>query len=468
MKRLIEKGLMFGNLVLVDSPAWVARYNRALEKLTGKTTDLTEFHIDLAGHSPEVGDALGDLDYLSPKGANRQFILLTTEQKTAPLLNPSISALRDILRRFIVENESQLLSLTARDAVLGEIEDHVWELATPADLAAVTQIKIIADTTGRHIAEADRMAALIERFRTEPGGWYDDVLIAQMITQAKSTGDVTRNPVHLGRVEFPIPDFHAEAFGGVYMIRSVPEPAMIFSDKTQLTNVPGLLSIAIEDRNLVAGWLARNGLAEPIATAHGTDAAAILRQKIDFVLVDAANRMGLDQGDGSRSDLRRAAARMGERLPPEIAGLAALLRWVETGGDWPVIDSSNPAYFHAIRATAGPARDVINMLLAEMAPQDVRNLYILNKPLFYRLYATWPEPKKEYVANLLSREYQMDKQGTRAALFGGEPDMRPPDPSPSTSGGNAVTGPWGSASSMRLNEAGLEGPAPAGPWGRAG
>ena len=36
MKRLIEKGLMFGNMIRVDSPAWVARYNRALKLITGK------------------------------------------------------------------------------------------------------------------------------------------------------------------------------------------------------------------------------------------------------------------------------------------------------------------------------------------------------------------------------------------------------------------------------------------------
>ena len=47
MKRLIQHGLMFGNLIEVSSPALVARYNRALDSLTGKTTDLTDFHIDL-------------------------------------------------------------------------------------------------------------------------------------------------------------------------------------------------------------------------------------------------------------------------------------------------------------------------------------------------------------------------------------------------------------------------------------
>ena len=60
MKRLIEKGLMFGNLVEVSSPQLVERYNRALKHLAGKTTTLTDFHIDISGYSPEVGDELGD------------------------------------------------------------------------------------------------------------------------------------------------------------------------------------------------------------------------------------------------------------------------------------------------------------------------------------------------------------------------------------------------------------------------
>ena len=48
MMRLVKNGLMFGNLVEIKSPALVERYNRALEQLIGKTTALTEFHIDIA------------------------------------------------------------------------------------------------------------------------------------------------------------------------------------------------------------------------------------------------------------------------------------------------------------------------------------------------------------------------------------------------------------------------------------
>ena len=106
--------------------------------------------------------------------------------------------LRELLRRFIFDNESQLFSLTARDAVVGEMDDMVWRVNAPADLLQIGRIRISADTTGNHVANADNLTALIERFRSEPGGWYDDVLIARMIDQARETGDVIRNPIRLG------------------------------------------------------------------------------------------------------------------------------------------------------------------------------------------------------------------------------------------------------------------------------
>jgi hypothetical protein len=104
MRRLIERGLMFGNLIHVQSPVLVERYNRSLRHLTGKETALSDFHIDISGFSPEIGDELDDLQYLNHAGVNRQFILLTTDQKSAPLLNASFSTSRSILRQFITEN----------------------------------------------------------------------------------------------------------------------------------------------------------------------------------------------------------------------------------------------------------------------------------------------------------------------------------------------------------------------------
>ena len=154
MKRLIEKGLMFGNLVEVSSPQLVERYNRALKHLTGKTTTLKDFHIDISGYSPEIGDEFNDDHYLNPNGCNRQFILLTTSQKSAPLLNIKFSTSRGILQQFIAANEAQLFALTAQDAVAGELQGSVFEISTPAKLLDIRKITVEADTIGGHVAEA--------------------------------------------------------------------------------------------------------------------------------------------------------------------------------------------------------------------------------------------------------------------------------------------------------------------------
>jgi hypothetical protein len=132
-----------------------------------------------------------------------------------------------------------------------------------------------------------------------------------------------------------------------------------------------------------------------------------------------------------------------------------LLAWVEGGGDWPRITSEHPAYFYTLRARPHADRDLVNMLLSQLAPLDVRQMYITHKELFYASYATWSDRKRGYVAEFLAREYQVDKAGARAALFGAEPGMdeaaqtaRRPDPKPAPKMVDLV-GPWGSVRKAR-------------------
>ena len=459
MNRLIEKGLMFGNLVEVSSPQLIDRYNRALQHLAGKETKLKDFHIDLSGYSPEIGDELGDPLYLNPNGANRQFILLTTAQKAAPLLNIKFSTSRGILTEFIDKNEAQLFALTARDAVAGELQGSVYAVDTPAKLFDMRQVTVEADTVAGSVADAGKLAALIERFRREPDGWQDQALIVEMIGLAKKTGDVTRVPINLPAMTFETGNFWTSFFGGIYVFRDVKYPAAISSlGWASLGKVPIAQVMDFTHRNQIADWLDRNQLVEPIVQARGTDAGAILRQKMDFILVDAADAVGIAVGDGRRTELRKVAYRLGSALPDEFTGLASMLAWVEGGGPWPKISSEHPAYFYTLRAKAGKDRDLANMLLAELAPMDVRQLFITHKERFYEAYAQWSEAKQTYVADFLAREYQVDREGAREALFGPEPKMdelsrpemvRGPKPTPDLRdvvgpwGGGGVAGPWG-------------------------
>ena len=449
MNRLITLGLMFGNLIEVSSPALVERYNRALKHLTGKTTKLKDFHIDLSGYSPEIGDELKDDIYLNPNGSNRQFILLTTAQKDAPLLNIKFSTSRGILQQFIETNEAQLFALTARDAVCGELQNSVYAVDTPAKLFDIRQITVEADTIGGHVADAGKLATLINRFRTEPDGWRDDLLVAEMITLAKKTGDVTRVPISLSAKTYPQGSYWTSLFGGLYLFRDVKFPALIA--RAPLGQMQFSPVYSLDQRNEIAEFLGRNGLTEPIVTARGMDAGAVIRQKMDFILVDAADRLEIEIGDARRTELRKVAYALGDALPLEFQGLSALLRWVEEKGEWPKITSEHPAYFYSFRATPGPLRDLVNMLLAELSPMDVRQLYIVHKELFYANYATWSDRKRQYVADFLEREYKVDAQGVRDKLFGPEPRMDAQmraTPEPARDLGTVV-GPWGAVDRSR-------------------
>lgn len=424
MKRLIQRGLMFGNLIHVDSPALVDRYNRALKHLTDRQTQLTDFHVDISGYSPEVGDELGDPLYLNQGGCNRQFILLTTQQKTAPLLDAAFSMSRGILRQFIEENEAQLFALTAKDAVAGELLNTVYAIDRPARLFDIRRIRIEADTTTGTVRDAEKLGRMVDRFMAEEDAWFDDVLIADMITVAKRTGDVTRNPVRLKQMEFVQDNYWTAHFGGLYLFRGVAHPAAIAStDKAGLGEMPIAHVFDMGDRNQIARFLELNDLVEPIVKARGIDAGAILRQKMDFIVVDAAQDAGIDLSGATRREIRALARDYANRLPDEFHALQDLVIWAEDGGRWPRIASDHPAYFYTLRASDHPDRDLVNQLLAELGPKDIRQLFICHKPLFYRLYAGWSETKKSYVADFLDREYQVDKAGARAALFGHEAPM---------------------------------------------
>ena len=445
MKRLIQRGLMFGNLIRVDSPALIERYNRALEGLTGKRTQLPDFHIDISGYSPEIGDELGDDLYLNPNGCNRQFIILTTDQRRAPLLNAKFSTSRGILRQFIEDNEAKLFALTAHDAVAGELMNSVYEVSTPAKLFDIRKIVVEADTTQAHVANARLLADKIDEFQAEPDAWFDDVLIAEMIGLAKQTGDVTRTPIDLGRAEYAQDNFWTDHFGGLYVFRDVEHPAVIAMGEKPVEKLPVGDVFSRNEPNGIATFLEVNGLVEPVIKARGVNGATILRQKMDFILVDAAAEKGEDMGAMSARELRQLAHRMGSDLPEEFQALAALVRWAENNGKWPRITSRHPAYFYTLRARPDhPDRDLINQLLAELAPKDFRQLFICHKQAFYQAYARWPERKKEYVAEFLYRDYMANKAGAREALFGGrEVAVQTPPPPPRKPDLVDLVGPWG-------------------------
>ena len=427
MMRLVKAGLMFGNLFEVSSPAMVGRYNRALDYLIGRRSKLTEFHIDIAGYSPEIAHEFDDELYLNPLGANQMFILLSTDQKSAPLLDSQFSTSRSILRRYIEDNENQLFALTAREAVAGELLDSVFKISEPADLLDINQIEVTADTSQAHVAEAETLTRQIDRFMTEEDTWWDDVLISEMIELAKRTGDIQRNPVKLDSKVFQQGNYFTAHFGGVYVFRDSDTPTVIAR-----TKIPGLdlLDIAqtltFDDREAISDWLYQEGLTELIVQRPNQDRALVIRHKMDFIVASTAGDQGHDLSEMSRRNMRQLERRYANDLPPEFTGLMEVWRWASMGGRVPKLGPNHPAFFYALRGSQHRDRDLVNMLLSDLSRLDFLQLFICHKSLFYDAYRDWPETKKDFVVRFLEEEYAIDKAGAREALFGKAPSMSEP------------------------------------------
>ena len=105
-------------------------------------------------------------------------------------------------------------------------------------------------------------------------------------------------------------------------------------------------------------------------------------------------------------------------LPEEYHGLVDVVRWFDGDGPHPKFGPDHPAYFYKFRSAQHEHRDLVNRLLAELSPMDFRQLFICHKPLFYKAYTSWDDPKREYVSQFMAEEYVADKEGTRELLYG--------------------------------------------------
>lgn len=425
MLRLIERGLMYGNLVEVSSPTQVERYNAALEKLTGRRTALESFHIDLSGFSPEIGDEFGDETYINPNGCNRQFILLTLAQAACPLVGAKFSTSRAILKQFIEDNRDVLFALTARDAVMGELVNSVYRIESAADLLTIRSIRVEANTPRGLVSDAEDLILRINKFLESDSAWWDEESVEEMVALAQRVGDVSRHPLTPTETTYRKGNFFTSHLGGLYVFRDVRQPALITCDPGFDPATTDMRVISIHDAQAVAEFLRVNRLVETIFDARGLDERGLLRQRLDFILVDhlASNGAPGDLEKLTRDDLRSAVHRHLDALPEEFHQIAATLRAIDQESARPPLRPEEPAYFYHLRSASHLDRDLVNHLLAHVTPLDVRQLFICNKDRFYLHYREWGDAKRDYVAEFLAKEYAIDKRGVRDALYGPEPGM---------------------------------------------
>lgn len=425
MKRLLENKLIFGQLLTIDEPHLIERYNKALKGFGLKQVKLKSFSIDMTGFSPEVANALDDQDYLDPGGINRRFIILTPQQANLPVVHTRFSNTEELMLEFFEANNREIFVLTIKDVLFGEIEDSVLEVDNIDDLLAIEQVEFKLSTPSDILGKRAELQVMIDRLLKNPDSWQDDQMLKDMVKLAKVTGDIRENDVMPKEVVFRHNAFWTSHFGGVY----------VFNDHKQITviadpNVSGfkksrpwevsylnindhaqVYRFLLETRRIDpprGSWIERSGLLNKRAQMLAIGLMMERDPKTDF----------LNLTKRSIETWIRRNSRMVER-----DGALPLLDYVQRKVDnWSNIDLHriDPQHRFLISRANPEHEDVwlTNRLISEYLPFDFLTLFVFNKQGFYARYPNWPENYREYVVESIRDTYFKDKSGMRAKFYG--------------------------------------------------
>jgi len=216
MERIIKSELMSGSLLLIKEEYLIERYNIALLALIGKETKLSEFHIDISGFSPEIAVELDNCEYLNMGGTNQHIIILSPEQKNLPLLDPFFTSARYFIESFIEDNYNDVLNLTTKDVIYGEIQDNVVKVKSIEDIINVKKVKFEIESGKNILGKIEEFEKMEARIFQDEEAWYEDDVINEMIETAHIIGNIKKNKVSFDSLDFPTINFYTSHLGGVY------------------------------------------------------------------------------------------------------------------------------------------------------------------------------------------------------------------------------------------------------------
>tara|TARA_B100001245_G_C22894993_1_gene432242 strand:- start:6370 stop:7656 length:1287 start_codon:yes stop_codon:yes gene_type:complete len=256
----------YGDLYLVKSPSLVERYKKALLKLTGMETSLSEFHIDCTGFSPEVAKELGNEDYLDAHGMNKKFILITMEQTEKDIVSTHFSSTMFTLKRFYLENYKALASLTARDAVIGELDNKQFKASRAIDVIKSNTIYINVDTANDLLKKTEQCMDKVDSV-INGDKWDDDECLNEIIELSNDCGSLLKNEGLPRQFTYQRHHYYTALFGGMYVFDDDDGTVVIVEDTFFNAEEHGLdpsSIIFINEEKRVFKFLKKKGWINPI------------------------------------------------------------------------------------------------------------------------------------------------------------------------------------------------------------
>jgi hypothetical protein len=206
-------------LLRVDDPLLRERTNAALAALELPPTELSLFHLDAAGWSPEIAAERQDPFYL---GGARELgsagMLVSVAQLDVPLVHPAFGYAADAYRRVVSGARREIAALLLREPLVAELRHATRRLRAPRELADLEHFDLGFRTPGGLVQARHRLDDMKREFLESDRLWLDDAFLAELASVAARVRDLAPLPASLVGSRHPLALFYLPLFGGSYVV----------------------------------------------------------------------------------------------------------------------------------------------------------------------------------------------------------------------------------------------------------
>jgi len=358
------------DLVRLDTEVSVERYRQGQEALGQEPTELSAFHVDAAGYSPEVAAERGDPLYLCAGPLRAHALLVAEGQLTSRVVHPGMGLATAGYSKLLARFRSELSQLTLREAVVAEIHPRSGRPTRPEDLAEVEHFEIEFRSPSGLLRDRGRLEERKREFLASDRMWLDEAAIQEMIALASRVRDVAPLPQGLLSSSHSVDFFFTPAFSETYVLREKGARQVttyILTGEAERSNSSHRVRTSSLDPREVIAALEGLGIASSDLRRHEREPEHLDRALYWIALDHLASRAELPESLDSRSvevALRRADP------PAEFLELSEVARKIR-GRDALKLDELRPET--ALRvllpsSTRGPVRSLVRHLLAGSDP----------------------------------------------------------------------------------------------------
>ncbi len=408
---LEELGLINQNLFPVSGEL-ALRYKAVLKDIFGYECDIDSFRVDKRGVSPELSCCLKELypedleygeNYLNMKSANRFMIVVSPDQKNAPLVASQTSYENELFDLIYLQGKHVIEDITQQEVMFGELENRITLYETADDLLNLKSIDVDLDSpdgTRKKIAKLRKMSDELG----DGNNALDAGYIAEMQELVSEVGDVrNRTRAEIFPVTQEIRSFYVEFFRGIHCFRDFARYGHVEQGGVQTIFITHHQDIPKLESSIVALDLHSP---QVLDTLHLYNLLTFDEDLIHTRIAEIENEVLLDDGVdviGLSAPLRKKETVKRSKAFPDV--------WHELRDMRKILDNTGKlfeqiiwekSYETRLKLSAAHAdKPVVNHMLAELDPTDPIRLFQSNRKKLTAEFREMPANRQRYIAHRL-------------------------------------------------------------------